>query len=587
MAESSSTSTEELLDRMLTRLAFCDDSNLEALISKLLPLTISSLSSSPSNSLRNKALEILSHVNKRVKHQPEIRLPLAELWKMYTEPNAAPMVKNFCIVYIEMAFERAHLKEKEDMAPELVRSISKLPQQHQDIILRIAVRVIGECHASGIDDEVAAKYRLISGLQDREQFIEICLHSVLYQMPSQGGESPPGLSVAQANRVTGKHPLKKDVILTIKLGILNVIEAMEMEPELVYPLYLSASVDCQEPVVRRGEELLKKKAFAANLDDQKLINKLFLLFNGTVGAENIAPEFKVSPGNAALKAKLMSIFCRSITAANSFPATLQCIFGCMYDNNGEKIISRKWYHLKAEAAGNGIHCLGFQTCKDLRVMFCIMFISVEAFTEGDCSTPNQSLLEGYISPNTKQIKYNRCHWLSIQANLDQIKLMGPVILNGILKFLDGYSYSESDAIARETKSFSFQAIGLLAQRLPQLFRDKIEMAVRLFDALKVESPYLRLVIQEATSALAIAYKVILPHSLSKSLCESLCPYPNEGAPPTVLTNLEKLLLNNFQVEQSEVRFCAVRWATSLFDLQHCPSRFVCMLGAADSKLDIR
>lgn len=28
----------------------------------------------------------------------------------------------------------------------------------------------------------------------------------------------------------------------------------------------------------------------------------------------------------------------------------------------------------------------------------------------------------------------------------------------------------TDAIARETKSFSFQAIGLLAQRLPQLFR---------------------------------------------------------------------------------------------------------------------
>lgn len=95
----------------------------------------------------------------------------------------------------------------------------------------------------------------------------------------------------------------------------------------------------------------------------------------------------------------------------------------------------------------------------------------------------------------------------------------------------------TDAIARETKSFSFQAIGLLAQRLPQLFRcftyllcfvqvsstslwwsdlklilyhlrDKIEMAVRLFDALKVESPYLRLVIQEATSALATAYKVL-------------------------------------------------------------------------------
>jgi proteasome component ECM29 len=49
-------------------------------------------------------------VNKRVKHQPEIGLPLLELWKLYSEANSAPMVRNFCIVYIEMAFERVHVK---------------------------------------------------------------------------------------------------------------------------------------------------------------------------------------------------------------------------------------------------------------------------------------------------------------------------------------------------------------------------------------------------------------------------------------------------------------------------------------------
>lgn len=90
--------------------------------------------------------------------------------------------------------------------------------------------------------------------------------------------------------------------------------------------------------------------------------------------------------------------------------------------------------------------------------------------------------------------------------------MGPVILTGILKLLDSYSSSDSgvmhtelfwfpcliyikalwlesdwfnllhisieidfvyfipDAIARDTKTFSFQAIGLLGQRLPHLFR---------------------------------------------------------------------------------------------------------------------
>ncbi|KAH9741789.1 ARM repeat superfamily protein [Citrus sinensis] len=561
MADSSSSSTseyekEELLDRMLTRLALCDDSKLEALLSKLLPLAISSLSAHSTL-----VLEILSHVNKRVKHQLEIRLPLAELWKVYTEPHAASMVKNFCIVYIEMAFDRASFKEKEDMGPVLIANVSKLPQQHQDIILRIAARVIGECHASGIDNEVAPKYRSISGSQDRELFIEFCRHTMLYQMPPQGGGSPPGLSVVQANRVIGKNPLKSDVILTMKLGILNVIEAMELTPELVYPIYLSACVDRQDPVVKRGEELLKKKAFGANLEDPNLVNRLFLLFNGTLAAENIPQESRVNPGNAALKTKLMSIFCRSITAANSFPATLQCIFGCMYGTD--------------------------------------------------------------TTIRLKQLGMEFTVWVFKHANLDQLKLMGPVILNGILKLLDGYSYSDSDSVARDTKSFAFQAIGLLAQRLPQLFRDKIEMAVRLFDALKLEASSLRLVIQEATTSLATAYKdgiadllilimqvlentAMIPFSgapifaldiatINQQLRISHLPsrkallgyMTSQGAQPAVLIELEKLLLHNFNAEQSEVRFCAVRWATSLFDLQHCPSRFICMLGAADPKLDIR
>lgn len=55
-------------------------------------------------------IEILSHVNKRVKNQREIGLPLTELWEIYTGANSTPMVKNFCIMYIEMAFERVQLE---------------------------------------------------------------------------------------------------------------------------------------------------------------------------------------------------------------------------------------------------------------------------------------------------------------------------------------------------------------------------------------------------------------------------------------------------------------------------------------------
>ncbi|CAH1427060.1 unnamed protein product [Lactuca virosa] len=474
---------EEMLDRMLTRLALCDDPQLENLLLKLLPVTISSLSR-PSSAVRTKVMEILSHVNKRVKHQQQIGLPLEELWELYMEANAAPMVRNFCIVYIEMAFDRVSKEKKENIAPTMIANISKLPPQHQDIIFRIVIKVIGECHSSKISDEIAAKYKLISGSQDKEMFVEFCLHTLLYQPSSISGGSPPGLSVSQSNRVAGKTPLNHDMLLIRKLGLLNVIDVMELPAELVYPLYVAACVDRHEPVIKRGEELLKKKTSGVQLEDSKLINRLFLLFNGNVGAEHIAQDLRVSPGNPALRVRLMSVFCRSITAANSFPSTLQCIFGCIY--------------------GNG------------------------------------------TTSRLKQLGMEFTVWVFKHAEIEQLKLMGPVILSGVLKSLDGYTGSESDTIARETKTFAFQAIGLLAKRLPQLFRDKIDMA----------QPTLLLL-------------HIKMHQ------------------KTVLNDLESLLLENSQVEQGEVRFCALRWATTLFDSQHCPSRFICMLGAADTKLDIR
>lgn len=51
-------------------------------------------------------MEILSHINKRVKHRPEISLPMLDLWRIYAESSSSTIVRNFCIVYIEMAFER-------------------------------------------------------------------------------------------------------------------------------------------------------------------------------------------------------------------------------------------------------------------------------------------------------------------------------------------------------------------------------------------------------------------------------------------------------------------------------------------------
>ncbi|CAL9128643.1 uncharacterized protein LOC103992459 [Musa acuminata AAA Group] len=492
---------EEMLDRMLTRLALADDDKLEPLLAKILPYSISSLAS-PSPSIRKSVLEILSHVNKRVKNHPDIALPFLDLWRIYNENNASPMVRNFCIVYIQMSFERLDGEDKSSRAPDLLVNIAKGPPQHQEIILRIVAQVIGENCSSQVNEKVGAMYRAIGNSEDGKVFLEFCLHTLLYQPPSPGNGCPAGLSISQSDRVTGKLPLKGDMLMLRKLGMLNVIEAMQLTTELVYPLYLVAASDSQEPVSKRGEELLKRKAAGVNMDDTAFIQRLFTLFNGNIGVESIAADCRVTPVNVSMRVRLMSVFCRSVTAANSFPSTLQCIFGCIY--------------------GSG------------------------------------------TTSRLKQLGMEFSVWVFKHAVMDQLKLMGPVILSGILRSLDGPN-AETEATGY-VKTFAYQAIGLLASRMPHLFREKIDMALRLFTALKLEDQSLHLTIQDSVTSLAIAYK---------------------GAPTAVLKDIEELLLENSQVAQSDVRFCAMRWATSLFDLNHCPSRYICILGAADSKIDIR
>ncbi|TVU50781.1 hypothetical protein EJB05_02171 [Eragrostis curvula] len=303
-----------------------------------------------------------------------------------------------------MGFERLPAEEKGSIAPDLLVNISSAPPQHQGVILRLVSKAIGECNKLKVDDTVTSKYRAISGSNDGLVFVEFCFHTLLYQTPPQGVACPAGLSVAQSDRVTGKQPLKGDML-------------------------------------------------------------------------------KVLPAHTSLRVQLMSVFCRSIAAANAFPYTLQCIFGCIY--------------------GSG------------------------------------------TTSRLKQLGMEFTVWVFKHAVTDQLKLIGPVILSGILCSLDGSFTTETDSSSRDIKTFSYQAIGLLASRMPNLFSDKTDMAIRLFTALRLEDQSLRLTIQEAATSLATSYKRHFFWNIAK------------------------------------------RWATTLYDLRHCPSRYICMIGASDVKLDIR
>uniref|UniRef100_A0A0A9DGG3 Proteasome component Ecm29 N-terminal domain-containing protein n=1 Tax=Arundo donax TaxID=35708 RepID=A0A0A9DGG3_ARUDO len=130
---------------------------------------------------------------------------MLDLWKIYSESSSSPIVRNFCVMYTEMAFERLPTEEMGSIAPDLLVNISNAPAHHQGIILRLA---IGECNKYKVDDTIASKYRAITESNDGLLFAEFCFHTLLYQVPPQGMGCPAGLSVAQSDCVTGKLPLK-------------------------------------------------------------------------------------------------------------------------------------------------------------------------------------------------------------------------------------------------------------------------------------------------------------------------------------------------------------------------------------------
>ncbi|KAH6836129.1 DHFS-FPGS-like protein B [Perilla frutescens var. hirtella] len=88
--------------------------------------------------------------------------------------------------------------------------------------------------------------------------------------------SPHLIDVRERFRLNGNDPLGYDKIRNRKIGMLNIIEALELPSRLVYTIYIAACADSHEPIIKKGEELLKKNASGVNLDDQNLISKLFL-----------------------------------------------------------------------------------------------------------------------------------------------------------------------------------------------------------------------------------------------------------------------------------------------------------------------
>ena len=68
---------------------------------------------------------------------------------------------------------------------------------------------------------------------------------------------------------------------------------------------------------------------AVDLESPPLVSRLFALFHGTPPSSSLAVPNRIAPASRSLQARLMTLFCKSVTAANCAPFAYQVRFGAV------------------------------------------------------------------------------------------------------------------------------------------------------------------------------------------------------------------------------------------------------------------
>ncbi|XP_062985256.1 proteasome adapter and scaffold protein ECM29 isoform X2 [Elgaria multicarinata webbii] len=530
MAAAASAAQDELnqLERVFLRLGHAEtDEQLQSIISKFLPPVLLKLSSTQEG-VRKKVMELLVHLNKRIKSRPKIQLPVETLLVQYQDPSAVSFVTNFTIIYVKMGYPRLPVEKQCELAPTLLTAMEGKPQPQQDSLMHLLIPTLFHMKYPVEPLKAASPFNLAEKPKTVQLLLDFMLDVLLMpygyvlnesqsrqSVPTGQGSSsssssggsgipqpPPGMSFYAAKRVIGDSPWTPEQLEQCKLGIVKCIEA-EQVPELEAIIHLViASSDTRHSVATAADLELKSKQSLIDWNNPAIINKLYKVYLGDIPLKTkegavLKPELKRDPVSTRVKLKIVPHLLRSRQAAETFPANIQVVYDGLF---------------------------GANTNAKLRTL------SLQ-FVHHIC----------VICPDSK------------------IKPLGPMLLNGLTKLIN--EYKEDPKLL----SMAYSAVGKLSSRIPQLFTKDLALVQQFFEALSKEDPDTRLAIQEALSMMVGAYTSL------------------EGAPRTLM---EALVASNLIKPQVQVRQVAVKFASTVFPSDHIPSRYLLLLAAGDPREEV-
>uniref|UniRef100_A0A8U7P1K2 Ecm29 proteasome adaptor and scaffold n=1 Tax=Corvus moneduloides TaxID=1196302 RepID=A0A8U7P1K2_CORMO len=515
-------------ERVFLRLGHAEtDEQLQNIISKFLPPVLLKLSSTQEG-VRKKVMELLVHLNKRIKSRPKIQLPVETLLVQYQDPSAVSFVTNFTIIYVKMGYPRLPVEKQCELAPTLLTAMEGKPQPQQDSLMHLLIPTLFHMKYPAEPLKAAASpFNLAEKPKTVQLLLDFMLDVLLMpygfvlnesqsrqNVPSAQGSSsssvggpgipqpPPGMSFYAAKRVIGDSPWTPELLEQCKLGIVKFIEA-EQVPELEAVIHLVvASSDTRHSVATAADLELKSKQSLIDWNNPAIISKMYKVYLGDIPLKTkegsvLKPEMKRESVSTRVKLKIVPHLLRSRQAAEMFPANIQVVYDGLFGAN--------------------------------------------------------------TNAKLRSLSLQFVHHICIICPESKIKPLGPMLLNGLTKLIN--EYKEDSKLL----SMAYSAVGKLSSRMPQLFTKDIALVQQFFEALCKEDADTRLAIQEALSMMVGAYSNL------------------EGAQRTLM---EALVASYLIKPEVQVRQVAVKFASTVFPPDHIPSRYLLLLAAGDPREEV-
>ena len=297
-----------LVGKVEMRIALADsDAKLEAALKTYLAPLLLKLASEH-QSVRNKVVTVCQHVNTRVKPE-SIQLPVAALIKQFKEQENS-MIRHFDLLYVQQGVGRLSNAEKKDLLPVVISGIAKSGSQGSQIfnlLLRLLEFFVVPLRGSKEDLELRTHMDVS---EDDATYIASWVGKLIL-FTQQKGASPkcPGLTKDDYSFLSLQG--KEDAWLPANGG-LNLLRTKILAAKfLASGLFndherflpaLFASADGASTISDVGDDMMKRALPATDLEDEKLIKRLYQLYFGSDEVTRVRPP---------LRLKILSLFNKS------------------------------------------------------------------------------------------------------------------------------------------------------------------------------------------------------------------------------------------------------------------------------------